>query len=92
MNTGDEFYTLCASCSTGTLNGHSAPKGAMMNGVQRQGRMTINSTSERMEYAFLKQVFMLVNDVQGNAPKGYIPHRKTMWIPKTRSKHSVKVS
>jgi len=48
---------------------------------------------QRMEYAFLRMVFSLVNEVQQDKlPSDFHKHRKSLWAPKSRSKGSFKVS
>jgi len=48
---------------------------------------------QRMEYAFLRMVFSLVNEVQQDKlPSDFHKHRKSLWAPKSRSKGNFKVS
>ena len=49
---------------------------------------TMNSTSYRMEKAFLTQCFVLINQVQS---KEFQSYRKSLWQPKNRNQKIVKV-
>jgi hypothetical protein len=53
----------------------------------------MTTVAQRMEKAFLKQCFILINEVQGKVllHKEFQPYRKSLWQPKNRGKKTVKI-